>query len=147
MKLDQLHADSSGGSGSADSQTVPDAPAPSERRNLLREAESIEHLCTHKPYNPFCLGCKRAKTQKTPHRKGGLVDKEEKAPDKFGQQVTADHIFPTKEDIAGSDFFISSDESELEASAYVMIYDRGTGWLAIEPQASKSAEDTTQAFL
>ena len=134
-------------SGEADPVSVPDAPAPTERRNLKKEAESPEHLLTHRPYNPFCRGCVEGKIQKKPHRKGGLVDKEDKPPDGFGQQVTADHFFPTKEDISGSDYYVNTDEVGLEASAYAMIYDRGTGWLHIEPQPSKSAEDTTQALL
>ena len=40
-------------SGEADPVSVPDAPAPTERRNLKKEAESPEHLLTHRPYNPF----------------------------------------------------------------------------------------------
>ena len=98
------------------------------------------------PYNPHGGVCVEGKSQRVPKRKGGLVGQEEKVPKNFGDQVTADDFFPTKEDIEGSDFYINSDELELEASAYAMIYDRGTGWLAIVPQAHKTAENTVESL-
>ena len=81
---------SSNASGAGESSEVPSPPVPTERRNLKEEAMSLEHLCTHMPFNSHCRGCVEGKSQRAPKRKGGLVDQEDKVPTKFGDQVTAD---------------------------------------------------------
>ena len=46
-------------------EVVPPPPPPREeerkKRDLKAEALSTEHLLTHKPFNPYCEGCKVGK--------------------------------------------------------------------------------------
>ena len=40
----------------------------SKEQQLRIEAKSLRHLMTHKPRNPFCAACQRAKMQSKPAR-------------------------------------------------------------------------------
>ena len=75
-----------------------------EGRRLKEEAESLEHQMTHEPINPYCLGCMRAKMTLSPSRKasarGASIGPR---PDRFGDQVTADHMLANDEDSVGMD--------------------------------------------
>ena len=39
-------------------------------RDLHAEAQSVGHLMTHVPKNPYCAACQTAKMQRRPHRRG-----------------------------------------------------------------------------
>ena len=77
-----------------DNPEVAEAPKPMSKRSkemMMREAKSEEHLFTHRPKNPFCETCVRAKMQapQAPRRHGSSsVDAKA-----FGDHVTADHVF------------------------------------------------------
>ena len=57
---------------------------------LRREALTARHLLTHLPKNPFCSACQRAKAQRRGARRV-KVRNLRKAPEKFGDETTADH--------------------------------------------------------
>ena len=59
-------------------------------------------------------------------------------PEAFGAQVTAGHL--TKNDDGEEDDGIPVD------TVAVVLLDRGTGWIALYPKASKSTEHTVEAF-
>ena len=60
------------------------------REQLMREAQSVWHMMTHLPKNPFCQICNECKAQKRQCRKGGGFGGRQ--PVVFGDCVTADHI-------------------------------------------------------
>ena len=61
-----------------------------DEASLRAEAESVQHLLSHRPKNPFCPVCQRAKMY-APHarRKGGSSTVHSKG---FGDHITIDHI-------------------------------------------------------
>ena len=58
---------------------------------LMQDAQSLMHLCTHLPKNPYCTSCMRAKAiQKQKCRRGHkkhITDAKN-----FGDSVTGDHL-------------------------------------------------------
>ena len=91
------------------------------------EANSLEHLMTHFPKNPFCTACQRAKmqTHQTPNRAKELYRND--PPTYFGENVTADHLIANNVD----------DWGQAGETAAVVVYDRGTGWLDAFPCETK----------
>ena len=81
-----------------DTQEVPDSDrddsAPEVRsrsvESLKAEALTAEHMFTHRPKNPYCKMCQRAKML-APHatKRGGPSAIESKA---FGDHITIDHV-------------------------------------------------------
>ena len=62
---------------------------------MMREAKSEEHFFTHRPKNPFCETCVRAKMQAPQaRRRHGSSSVDAKA---FGDHVTADHVISKDE--------------------------------------------------
>ena len=61
------------------------------RRDLKKEALSIEHLMTHVPKNPWCPTCQRSKMQYKSHRRKSKATRKERFKH-WGDCVTADHI-------------------------------------------------------
>ena len=71
-----------------DSDREADPRTPEER--LRAEAKSVQHLMTHRPKNPYCPVCQRAKMMAPHARKlgGSSTIKSEK----YGDHLTIDHI-------------------------------------------------------
>ena len=131
-----------------DEDHCPECDTPS-RRNLYEEAQSLSHMMTHKPFNPYCRACVEGKSQRKQKRKGGLVEQENQ-PTVFGEQTTGDHLINRRK--GGK--LVDPDDNEDDqwsndlpkASSAAVLFDRGTGWLTCVPQATKSAEDTVKAM-
>ena len=72
----------------SDHDEAPDDVGGSEKLRL--EAETAAHKFTHRPKNPFCKVCQRAKMM-APHarKKGGSSTIASK---KFGDHITIDHV-------------------------------------------------------
>ena len=105
-----------------------------DRRDLMAEAVSLDHLMTHSHKNPHCSSCQRAKMQakRTPRRH----PKEEDVPTTFGQQVTADHMIA--QDVL--------DESVLGDKTALVVLDRGTKWIDMFPLLTKDTPDAKAAM-
>ena len=76
---------------------VVEAPKQMSKRSkeMMREAKSDEHLFIHRPKNPFCKTCVRAKTQAPQARRrhgSSTVDA-----NAFGDHVTADRVISNDE--------------------------------------------------
>ncbi len=118
---------------------VVDVPA-NEHLERARKAEatSLRHLMTHHPKNSYCTTCCCAKSQRAPHRrKHHKYWKGKPRPDKFGDQITADHIIAYSERSKG----VTGHQ------AAVVFGDRATGWFDGFPIVGKSIHDTTFALL
>ena len=75
--------------GDGESDDEGEGPKKTEE-NLRAEAMSPSHLLTHRPKNPYCETCKRAKMLKPQaRRKGGSRFVEAEA---FGDHIVADHV-------------------------------------------------------
>ncbi len=87
----------------------------------------------------MCEVCLRCKIQRRQQRKKGVVDMGERST-KFGAQRTGDHLIRQR----GLD---SEEDAEFEgASSALMLYDRGTDWLDCYPAATRSLDNTVEAF-
>ena len=119
---------------------------PEERKNIVigsaEEARTAEHRMTHMPWNLHCEVCANAEVQHTAQRKKVVVIEPDAAepsiPVKFGAQATADHLI--KHDDGEEDDGIPTD------TVVVVLLDRGTGWIDVYPEGSKSTEHTVEAF-
>ena len=119
-----------------DNPEVAEAPKPMSKRSkemMMREAKSEEHLFTHRPKNPFCETCVRAKMQAPQaRRRHGSSSVDAKA---FGDHVTADHV-------------ISNDETygfKGEWNALV-VKDVFTQFRYFYPSARQDADSCVRAF-
>ena len=116
-----------------DEDHCPECDTPS-RRNLYEEAQSLSHMMTHKPFNPYCRACVEGKSQRKHKRKGGLVEQENQ-PTTFGEQTTGDHLINRRK--GGK--LVDPDDNEDDqwsndlpkASSAAVLFDRGTGWLTL----------------
>ncbi len=112
-------------------------------KKTLEEAESREHRMTHLPRNPTCEVCFKAKIQGTPKRRKSskpvLGEAAKPLPTKLGEQVTGDH-------------FIKGGRDEEEDPNFpcdtvaVVLYDRGTRFLAVYPKSAKTTANTIAAM-
>ncbi len=118
---------------------VVDVPANEHlERARKAEASSLRHLMTHHPKNSYCPTCCIAKVQRAPHRrKHHKYWKGKPRPDKFGDQITADHIIAYSERSRG----VTGHQ------AAVVFGDRATGWFDGFPLIGKTTPDTTDALL
>ena len=98
-------------------------------RDLRREALSINHLMTHVPKNPYCEACRVAKRQFRPHLRGGAQRVRRDPPERFGDEVTADHIIVRAAHSQG----IHGEQTCL------VIADRATGYWDAFPLVDKTA--------
>ncbi len=136
------------------------------QEELMRQANTTDHLYGHRVFNPYCKHCCRAKAQQTRRVKGTLDLGP--APKQFGDQTTGDHLItrgrkprPDGDDgahelfeDAGNESDGSNDGREDDESLYltreardaVVMYDRATGYGDMFPKATKSAADTLEAF-
>ena len=67
----------------------------------MKEANSISHLLTHSPFNPYCQACIEARSQRKGHRKGGLLEdaiheRQGNQKVKWGSHVTCDSFTNTR---------------------------------------------------
>jgi len=118
-------------------------PPPTEKRDVIAEAKSLHHMITHDRFNPYCKACVRAGAQRKHKRaKKKIVAEGEFVSQKFGKNVTGDHLLDRRNEG-------TVDDNELndfpDARAAVVLYDRGTDWLDAFPKGSKSGKDTKVA--
>ena len=111
-----------------------DVASGAERRDLKAEAISLQHLLTHKPKNPWCTTCSRAKATRRPCRRKSAFGA---PPEHFGDQVTADHVIAHSERSQG----VTGDR------AAVVVQDRGTRFLAGYPVDSKASKDAQACLM
>ena len=112
------------------------------KRNLRKEAMSLDHLMVHRFFNPYCRACVESKNQRKHKRRGGLIN-QARQPVKFGEKTTGDHLIGRRKNGEA----VEDEEYEFPMStAAAALYDRGTGWITCHPQATRSTEDTIKAF-
>ena len=116
----------------------------------MKEANSLRHLLTHLPFNPYCQACVEARSQRKGHRKGGLLEDEilqrYNVPEgKWGSHVACDSFTNTRATNAGGTYYLGDEEIACATTTAVMI-DVGTGEIQCYPKATRSEEDTIQAF-
>ena len=102
------------------------------RSSHVRSLFRALHLMTHKPKNPFCEACIRAKKVEAPSYKGSYV----KTAQEWGQKVTADHITSLKDSMLG----ITGDRDALT------IKDESSGLKNLYPTKTKNVEETEMAI-
>ena len=133
-------------------EQVPDLPLVAKeqnedrlaRRNVMKEAKSLDHLMDHSKFNPYCRACVEARAQRKGKRKGGLVE-QEKIPPEWGLSVTGDHLLQTRKENFEGSFYVGDEEIPCSTTA-VVLFDRGTGDLGCFPKATRTTEDTIAAF-
>ena len=118
----------------ADIEEEAPAPPSAARLTLQEQAVSLEHLLTHEPKNDHCQACRRAKARHRPHRRKHLIS--ERAT-RFGELVTADHVYAHSEALEGCD----------GARDMLVVFDVGTGLLGAYPAASKGARETMESLV
>ena len=101
---------------------------------LGKDAISPEHLFTHRPKNPYCETCKRAKMMR-PYatRKGGSRHVKS---NKFGDHIVADHVIMKK----------SVDTGVQDETVMVVIKDAYTQYCYAYPSDSKSTDEIIKGF-
>ena len=101
---------------------------------LRKDAIPPEHLFTHRPKNPYCETCKRAKMMK-PYatRKGGSRHVKS---NKFGDHIVADHVIMKK----------SVDTGVQDENVMLVIKDVCTQYRYAYPSDSKSTDEIIKGF-
>ena len=101
---------------------------------LRKDAVSPEHLLTHRPKNPYCETCKRAKMMR-PYatRKGG--SRHVKA-NKFRDHIVADHVIMKK----------SVDTGVQDEHVMMVVKDVYTQYRYAYPSESKSTDEIIKGF-
>jgi len=66
---------------------------------LMRQANTVEHMIDHRNFNPYCKHCCRAKAQRRRRSRGSLNMGPK--PTKFGEQQTGDHLISRRVDKHG----------------------------------------------
>ena len=121
----------------ADSEAEAEPEPKDEKRSaqLKLEAESIEHKFTHRPKNPYCKVCQKAKML-APHarKRGGSSTIMAK---KFGDHVTIDHIITR--DLR--DFGIEGEKVAL------VVKDVCTNFRYVYPSSTKDGEQVYENLL
>ena len=123
----------------ADSDVEP-LPVPKSKKDeasLRAEAASIEHKLTHshKPKNPFCPVCQRAKMYAPEaRRKGGSSTIHSKA---FGDHITVDHIITR----------VAKDYGFQDETVAHVVKDVCSKFRYVYPSASKSGEQCHEDML
>ena len=115
-------------------------------RDLKEEAKSLDHMMHHKVFNPYCRACVEGRSQRKSHRKGALGAAAEK-PTKFGEAVTGDHLICRRRDGTPVEDDNDPFSKYVGATAAMVLYDRGTNYLRVFPQANRSAEHTKASFI
>ena len=101
---------------------------------LRKDAISPEHLFTHRPKNPYCETCKRAKMMR-PYatRKGGSRHVRS---NKFGGHIVADHVIMKK----------SVDTGVQDEHVMMVVKDVYTQYRYAYPSDSKSTDEIIKGF-
>ena len=102
-------------------------------RDLKAEAKSRAHLLVHEPKNPHCPACRISSMQHKPARRHSNVVR----PKKFGDKITADHVYAHSEQMGG----VGGDMDVF------VVYDLGTDWLGVYPVGSKKVAETKPALV
>ena len=106
-----------------------------DEASLRAEAASIEHKLTHRPKNPFCPVCQRAKMfAPQARRKGGSSTTHSKA---FGDHITVDHII-TRD---------AKDYGFQDETVAHVVKDVFSKFRYVYPSASKSGEQCHEDML
>ena len=97
---------------------------------------------THLPKNPHCEVCSKAKMQRKPKKskssKPSAAEGAKPPPTKLGEQVTGDHFIKGgREDEEDHNFSCDT--------VAVVLYDRGTRFLAVYPKSAKDTANTVAA--
>ena len=87
---------------------------------------------THKPKNPYCQACCRAKAVQVPTYRGSFVNPAVR----WGELLTADYITPGEDKMLGL---------KREIVAFTVV-DHGAGMKNMYPCTSKSTDDTLRCF-
>ena len=66
-------------------------PRPHKEARLRRLAQTVPHILTHKPFNPYCDICRGAKLREGCHRKGAANEVLEEAKE-FGDHTTGNFL-------------------------------------------------------
>ena len=74
--------------------------APRTPRDLKAEANSLPHLLTHTPFNPYCEACKACENDDA-SKPGDNTRSRTTKPKKFGDLVSADYIVAQSEESMG----------------------------------------------
>ena len=85
-----------------------------QRKNLKKEAFSLNHLMGHDKFNPYCRTCRDALSNRTANRRRKVENIEK--PKRFAQMWTADHFHGKDKKLTES---ICGDKSVL------VVYDLG----------------------
>jgi hypothetical protein len=102
----------------------------------MKEARSVEHLCTHIPKNPFCPACQQAKAQRRPARDNKKIVQLGPPPSGNGDQITCDHLTTLAEEDMGID----------KSRVGLVCKDRGSTYKDVYPTGGKSADETRRSL-
>ena len=123
-------------SGGVDNFIPPVPPPVGGRRDLKAMAESVQHLMTHWPKNPYCKTCQLAKLLRIQHRRGAMKRSDRRRPTRFGDLSMLDHLISRKDNAIGLG----------NKKNCVMFYDEKTNWNQAVPVSTKSGTDTYNAI-
>jgi hypothetical protein len=136
-RLDDIDVPVPGCDGLGEEQSSPDDDTedrvvyPTEI-SLREEANSLYHLLTHKPKNPFCESCRRAKMKEKRKYSGSTNT----TATRWGQLVIGDHIVSTQDNMLGID---GSRDILVMKDAYY-------GFKAVYPMPDRKADSTADAI-
>ena len=116
---------------SEDNELVP--PVELDKQAKLKlEAQSTQHLLTHRPKNPYCQSCQRAKLQRKAHAKKKTPVEERHEAKAFGDLITGGHIVTIAE-------IEKSVDGKRDA---LVLYDIATQFLFCQPVFSRAKDET-----
>ena len=101
-------------------------PEADGRRDLKKEADSVEHMLFHFPKNPYCRICQEALMQRKPNRRRKDLPDQYKV---FGDMITMDHI--DANDLRKNGLHGEKD--------MLIVFDLATAWIAAYPVMNKTA--------
>ena len=97
-----------------------------------KKQNCLYHLLTHKPNNPFCESCRRAKMKE----KREYVGSYKNTATRWGQLVNGDHIVSTQDNMLGID----------GNRDMLVVTDPYSGFKAAYPMPDKKADSTADAI-
>ena len=119
----------------ADAEEEQDLRRRGDKAFLIEDVNSLAHLCTHLPTNPYCTSCVRAKVNQKRKRRQGhkkhTIDAE-----KFGDSVTGDHLVSNG---------VQSNGIDGEAVGF-LLRDHATRFKQLNPAAIKTAKECAIAL-
>ena len=100
-------------------------PEADGRRDLKKEATTVEHMLFHFPKNPYCRVCQEALMQRKPNRRRKDLPEQYK---EFGDMITMDHI--DANDLRKNGLHGEKD--------MLIVFDLATAWIAAYPVMNKT---------